>query len=153
MAPANRARRQQILSDVHVFIVEAVSVFSLLRDFFKIYALMQPHPRPFQLPYEISMVYNLSGKELPKCQQEYQEKNRQWYLEGRSIPWCKDDGRYQRLQCFRSYCYCVTMQDGVELFRSRMEISRGDAVCPTEGTAVEYFEPFMNCSSDILVIL
>ena len=57
---------------------------------------------------------------------------------GLYIPWCRPDGEYNWLQCYRSYCFCVN-QNGKEIKRTRVHSNNGQPKCTAKGKSWTWF--------------
>jgi len=53
----------------------------------------------------------------------------------RHVPWCKVDGSYNLLQCYGSYCYCVS-ENGYEQPGTKINVALGRPLCTRTGGTV-----------------
>ncbi|XP_022806051.1 uncharacterized protein LOC111343164 [Stylophora pistillata] len=67
------------------------------------------------------------GAPLTSCWRAYQDALRSYTID-KFIPWCRPDGSYSPVQCYRSYCYCVN-KDGQEISDTRTFTVTGKPKC------------------------
>jgi len=58
----------------------------------------------------------------------------------RHVPWCKVDGSYNLLQCYGSYCYCVS-ENGYEQPGTKINVALGRPLCTRTGKFLETYQP------------
>jgi len=67
------------------------------------------------------------GAPVTACWKAYQDALRS-YSPDRFIPWCRADGSYSPVQCYRSHCYCVN-RNGQEIANTRTFLETGKPKC------------------------
>ncbi|XP_048581312.1 uncharacterized protein LOC5512067 isoform X7 [Nematostella vectensis] len=71
---------------------------------------------------------------LTDCQRRYVQLSRS-PIPGRYLPWCTPDGRYNWLQCYEFYCFCVNV-DGYEIAGTRLFSEAGTPNCTAQGVSL-----------------
>ena len=80
---------------------------------------------PFSM-FNVGLAF-FTGGPLTACWKSYQDALKSDST-NRFVPWCRPDGSYSPVQCYRSYCYCVN-RDGQEIINTRTFIETGKPRC------------------------